>query len=119
MANRLLFRSSVLCSLLHLITMIMYPPPALYGSFIGLALTSSICNHGLTSEFWKWSDRIIMVAGSGITTYVAPTPVIKSSVVLLGLLYGAAKRYDAVQLHLAAHGLLTAINMSILYWIVH
>ncbi len=87
----------------------------MYGSFLTIALTTSVCNHGLTSDFWKWSDRIVMVVGSGVTIYMAPSATVKSVVLLLGLLYGAAKKYACVEFHLGAHGLLTLVNINILY----
>jgi hypothetical protein len=119
MANHTLFKSSVICSLLHCISMAMYPPSLLYGTFITLALSTSVLNHGLTSNVWKWSDRIIMVAGSGVTIYMASTPTIKHLIVVLGLLYGAAKRYNNVCFHIGAHIVLTCINMQILYTLYH
>ncbi len=119
MANLILFRSSIICSLLHVISMILYPPSLAYGSFISVALSTSIFNHGLTSDFWKWSDRIIMVVGSGVTIYMAPTTAIKLFVVIMGILYGLAKKYNHVAFHLGAHGLITIINISILYRLYH
>ncbi len=115
MANIILFNSSLICSLAHIIVMILYPPSFVYGSFLTLALTTSVCNHGLTSDVWKWSDRVVMVVGSGVTIYMAPSTTVKSLVLLLGLLYGAAKNYAHVGFHLGAHGLLTLVNIHILY----
>ncbi len=91
----------------------------MYGSFISIALSTSVLNHGLTSNVWKWSDRVIMVVGSGVTIYMAPTMSIKSAVLVLGALYGAAKKYNSVECHIGAHGLLTMINMNIMYALYH
>lgn len=95
--------------------MISYPPPITYGSFIITALSTSILNHGLTSEFWKWSDRIIMVIGSGVTIYMSPALFFRILVILMGLMYGLAKNKNNVKFHLASHILITIVNVSILY----
>ncbi len=119
MANLILFRSSIICSFLHLISMILYPPSLAYGSFITVALSTSIFNHGRTSDFWQWSDRIIMIIGSGITIYMAPNMTIKSLIVIMGFLYGLSKKYQNVLFHLGAHGLITIVNTTILYTKYH
>ncbi len=119
MTNLILLRSSIVCSIIHVYIMSVYPPPLLYGLFINIGLLTSICNHGLTSYYWRWSDRIIMAGGSGITIYLAPSNSIRGCVVLLGILYGLSKRYNTTIFHVIAHGLLTYINTSILYNLSH
>jgi hypothetical protein len=99
--------------------MILYPPSFAYGSFISVALSTSVLNHGLTSKFWMLSDRIIMVVGSGVTIYMAPNTIIKCLVVIMGILYGLAKKYRHIVFHLGAHGLITIVNISILYTLYH
>lgn len=93
--------------------MAFYTPPVMYGTFLGTALITSILNHRYTSDLLKWFDRIMMVLGTGITLYLAPTLFLKLLIVVTGMLYGAAKILNSNLCHIGAHACITFINISI------
>jgi hypothetical protein len=114
MANHVLLGSALLSSIVHLIFMGLYTPPVLYGTFLGSGLITSILNHGFTSDILKWMDRAIMLLGTGITLYLAPTLLFKILIIVCGALYYLAKILDSNYLHIGAHATITTINVSIL-----
>ena len=113
MANDVLLGSAIITTMIHMITMAFYTPPVMYGTFLGTALITSILNHGYTSELLKWFDRVMMVLGTGITLYLAPTLFLKLLMVVTGMLYGAAKIFNSNLCHIGAHACITFINISI------
>jgi hypothetical protein len=94
--------------------MAFYTPPILYGTFLGSALITSILNHGFTSDILKWLDRVMMILGTGVTLYLAPTLLFKILMIVCGALYYLAKIIDSHYLHIGAHATITIINVAIL-----
>jgi hypothetical protein len=97
--------------------MIIYTPPIAYGGFLGISLGAALLNHGLTSDILKWTDRIVMTIGSGVTFYMAPTIILKIILCIVIFFYGLAKMFQNTTFHIIAHLLITIVNISILYYI--
>ncbi len=114
MANSTLCCIAAICTLLHLLTMLVYTPPLLYASFILLALTTSILNHGFTSLILKYLDRTVMTLGIPVTLWMAPTLLLQGLTALVGLVYFFGKSYGSTMMHAVAHFLITFINIRIL-----
>ncbi len=71
MANKFLFISSCLISFLHIRWLIIFMPYNLVlVSTILTGLLTSIANHGLTSNYAKWSDRLVMWIGIFVNMYL-------------------------------------------------
>ena len=65
MTNIILFRSSVQCSCIHIIMLSVYydTTPFWFGCFLLLGVFSSIANHGITSDWMKVFNRMVMAIG--------------------------------------------------------
>ncbi len=109
MANKKLLYSSVICSFCHLYAIMLYHTNVLYTSFLLICLLTSILNHWLTSRVLVISDRIMISVGAVGTFIVAPY-----SCAISCALYGVAKIRRLDEAHIAAHLLITAINISTL-----
>jgi fatty acid desaturase len=114
MANSILLGSTLVSCFIHLITIALFTPPIAYATFLGMALITSILNHGFTSDVFKWLDRIIMGAGTCITLYLAPTIALKIMMILVVILYAFAKSLNSNIFHICAHALITCINLLII-----
>ena len=61
MTNPVLLQSSMVCTFLHIITLINFPNVSpFYGFILTRGCLSSIYNHGSSNEFAKWYDRTVM-----------------------------------------------------------
>jgi len=112
MANRILFASSVICGLLHILAMIMFAPPNILLITFLCGSISSIYNHGSTKNLAKWTDRIVMVIGMIIEFFFASN----THVVLILIsicLYFSGKRLKSSVPHLVAHFILTTCHIMI------
>ena len=114
MANSTLCCTAVTCTLLHLLTMLVYTPPLIYATFILLALMTSILNHGFTSPILKYLDRTVMIVGIPVTLWMAPTLSLRILTGLVAAVYFLGKTRESTFLHAIAHFLITFINIRIL-----
>ena len=63
MANKILFISSVFHGTIHIVAILWLKAYTLLALLYIWAIITSLINHGLTGEFYKWLDRItILVA---------------------------------------------------------
>ena len=114
MVNRPLFMSAVICTVAHATAVGMARPHPLYGLFLLTACATSLWNHGTTGAVARFADRAFMVASIPVTAFISPHPVTWLTLALLSVSYGAAKATGALAPHLAAHTLITALNLRIL-----
>lgn len=61
MANPVLFKSSILLTIFHIIIVEAWNVPHLFRVYIWLGCLSSIWNHGTTSNLAQFFDRIFMI----------------------------------------------------------
>jgi hypothetical protein len=116
MANPVLLYSSAVVTLLHLIG-VLYAngnAPAWIVAYMLTGCATSIWNHGTTSELAKWSDRGAMYFGTCATYWNTSHSRLYLALVPMIVAYVAAKRWALVEAHIAAHAIITLINLKIL-----
>ena len=101
MANIILYQSSIICGVLHF-PLLLYTPTILTWTW-ALSIITSILNHGLTNDYIKWIDRLMIVVACYYDSKYKPY--------LLGnlstLSYMFAKITKIDKFHLASHILVT------------
>jgi hypothetical protein len=64
MANQRLFRSALVCGFIHFLAIAYWNGPTILLIIYGFGAGTSIWNHGVTSEYAKWADRMMMAVGA-------------------------------------------------------
>jgi len=114
MSNIILFKSSLVLSLIHYIVYLYYKPNniiLLYIFIIGLG--ASILNHLMTNELIKFIDRIVMLLAAIIESIIIIKLDLTNQLICFSFLKGAiilyifAKLYKKTIIHALAHILLT------------
>ena len=119
MANRFLLKSTIAAAAIHYAAIAAYQPHPLYTLFLTACLLSSLANHSLTVSWARHADRLTISAAVPITYIILMT---RGETVPLFLMAGPgvaaatymlAKSFRSMWLHLAAHMLITATNVSV------
>ena len=128
MANPLLFKSAVVFGTFHILLAIQYAPLILELTLI-LGVITSIYNHGTTSAFAKWLDRVAITLASItdlIYIFFLPESLVLIVILLFSVtifLYFAAK-WDIKRggngniYHLWSHILATILHSVILLYMI-
>ena len=120
MTNRLLIKSTLISAAVHFAAIIIYQPHPLYSLFLTACLLSSLANHSLTVPLARQIDRVTIATAIPVTYMIL---IGQSRVVPIFLMAGPgtaaatyllAKSFRNVWLHLAAHILITATNVSVI-----
>lgn len=114
MVNIILAGTASLSTLIHLYTLYHYPTTIPYSAFLCWSLFVSILNHSTTSDVYKWADRCTMAVGFPLTYILCPSASLKLCTIGIVPMYVGAKLSGNVCYHLAAHGLITYVNVAIL-----
>lgn len=64
MANQKLFRSALICGLIHFLAIVYWSGPIILLITYGIGVGTSVWNHRVTSRYAKWTDRIFMAIGA-------------------------------------------------------
>jgi hypothetical protein len=134
MANKLLFISSAVCGIINLLLLLLcqyyYRSVSnkecskeikIMDILTVIIIASSLLNHGNTSFYYKWLDRIMVYFGLIIYIYIGLKYYISISLVLIitaCILYIFAKVYKIYEFHILVHTIMT-INNIILYISLH
>ena len=116
MANPVLLYTASVSTLFHLIGLLYANGnvPAWIVAYMMTGCATSIWNHGTTSELAKWSDRVAMWVGTAATywnTVGQPTHYMIPPMIIA---YFAAKYLGRTEPHIAAHAIITVINLKLL-----
>ncbi len=116
MANALLYKSSLICTYLHLYMLYFYPIHDIeYVTFILFALLVSILNHGYTHRAFQITDRATMMFGLPYTYIrIRNSPYSQICLTSIPLFYLYAKYSRNVYYHVLCHALITGINIHII-----
>jgi hypothetical protein len=119
MANSLLLKSTIAAAAIHYTAIAAYQPHPLYTLFLTACMLSSLANHSLTVSWARHADRLTISAAVPITYIILMTRVETVPLFLMvgpgvaAATYMLAKSFRSVWLHLAAHLLITATNVSV------
>ncbi len=118
MANKVLLISAICSSICHLAAILLTPliQSIYYILFIILALSTSIWNHGVTSNIAKWSDRLVMGFGTIITYLIVPDKALYGLPIIIASYFGAKISNNNLY-HIIAHITITIINIYIILYI--
>lgn len=122
MVNVILYKSSVICTILHFIGyMVFKPNNNLLLATIILGLFTSLWNHTVTCNIAKYADRVMMIIGYILNFYIIYTLQDKYLALLcLHFLHYAvfcyfnSKMFNLVMEHVNSHFLLTINHLFLM-----
>ena len=114
MANKILQRSTILCSIIHIYGIYCYSPPLYYAMHLFIGLTLSLANHTYTNRLTQQLDRAYMTFSIPATLLIAPTRALQLGVCAPVAIYLIGKWHESPIIHSLAHYALTAIHLGIL-----
>lgn len=120
MANRILYISSCIMFIFHLIIIYIFNPSIILQLLYIIGCITSILNHGSTNIYAKYTDRIVMVIGCLIDIYFnLKLPSKKKYIVFIYiamsvLFYFSAKYFEIVEFHYSAHIFISIAHLIML-----
>ena len=117
MVNYILLKSSAVCSVAQITTIFYLQPLQIkYTIFLLGGCTTSLLNHGTTHKYIQLLDRLYMLLGAVVITYIAQTTTLKVAPWIATLLYLLGKCQNNIQYyHIIAHIVITITNICICF----
>lgn len=103
MVNVTLFRTSIICGILHIPLMKLTNKKL--RTMWCISIGTSICNHALTKNIIKWLDRCVIITTAISDIYYEPTS--KSIWMLSIICYLTSKILSYPKIHVVGHFLIT------------